>query len=119
MCSSDLLPAPEPLQNAEGEPRPVGWWLLSLFIPAAQDAVDWQAGNYRLITRGGRIESPVRSGESKKLVRMVEEGSVLVAPRPLVGAAADVAPNGFPHPVYRAGYAVTVPVPLRPSEAKA
>jgi len=115
-----ILPAPAaPPEEAAGERRPVGWWLLSLFIPAVEDAVDWQAGSYRLITRGGRIESPVSSGESKKLVRMVEEGSVLVAPQPPLGAAADVAPEGFPHPVYRAGYAVTVPVPLRPAEAKA
>jgi len=35
------------------------------------------------------------------------------------GAAPDVAPDGFPHPVYRVGYAVAVPVPVRPAEVRA
>ena len=38
---------------------------------------------------------------------MIAEGSVLLAAsRELRGAARDVAPDGFPHPVYRAGFAV-------------
>jgi len=105
---------------AEGEAEPparpayeTAYWLLSLFSPAAGDAVDWQRGNYTLAERGGRIESPVRSGETKKIVRMVEEGSVLVAAAPPVGAAPDVAPEGFPHPVYRCGFALALPVPYR------
>jgi hypothetical protein len=43
---------------------------------------------------------------------MVAEGSVLVASAAPRGAASDVAPEGFPHPVYRAGFALSVPVPL-------
>jgi hypothetical protein len=46
----------------------------------------------------------------KKEVNMVVEGSVLVAPEALRGAAPDVAPDGFPHPVYRAGFAVALPI---------
>jgi len=42
---------------------------------------------------------------------MVAEGSVLYAPSGLRGLAPDVAPDGFAHPVYRAGFAVSVPVP--------
>jgi len=49
-------------------------------------------------------------------VRMVEEGSVLVAASAPRGAAPDVAPEGFPHPVYRAGFAVAIPIPLRSPE---
>jgi hypothetical protein len=45
---------------------------------------------------------------------MIAEGSVLLAGTPeLRGAARDSAPEGFPHPVYRAGFAVTVPIPWR------
>ena len=42
-----------------------GWWMLSLFHPAENDAVDWQRGNYALVTRGGRIES-APAGASRK-----------------------------------------------------
>ncbi|MGA2433815.1 MAG: hypothetical protein ABSG25_00870 [Bryobacteraceae bacterium] len=105
---------------AEALPKPApetGWWLLSLYSPAAADAIDWQRGSYALRTRGGRVESPHASGDSKKALRMVEEGSVLVCGAPLRGAAPDVAPDGFPHPVYRAGFPVAVPVPLRSAAA--
>ena len=71
------------------------------------------AATTRWSTRGGRIESPVRSGELKKQLRMVAEGSVLVGGDALRGAAPDVAPDGFPHPVYRAGFALSIPVPAQ------
>jgi CRISPR type III-A-associated RAMP protein Csm4 len=32
-------------------------WMLSLFHPSENDAVDWERGNYSITTRGGRIES--------------------------------------------------------------
>ena len=115
-----ILPANgAPPESAEAEPRQTAWWLLSLFTPAPADAVDWTKGSYELTTRGGRVESPARSGEPKKLVRMLAEGSVLVAPQAPSGAATDVAPDGFPHPVYRAGFAVAVPIPVRPAEVRA
>ncbi len=85
-------------------------WLLSLFSPAPADAVDWTCGNYSVVTRGGRVESPSGSGEIKKLVQMVAEGSVLCGGAPS-GAAPDVAPDGFAHPVFRAGFAVSIPLP--------
>jgi CRISPR type III-A-associated RAMP protein Csm4 len=90
---------------------PSAYWLLSLFNPAAQDAVDWNRGNYYVLARSGRVESPVRSGDLKKSLNMVGEGSVLVAGHPVRGAAADVAPDGFAHPVYRSGFALAIPVP--------
>jgi len=37
---------------------------------------------------------------------------VLVASSEPRGAAADVAPEGFPHPVYRSGFALAIPIPL-------
>jgi CRISPR type III-A-associated RAMP protein Csm4 len=88
------------------------WWMLSLFHPAESDLVDWQRGNYALTTRGGRIESQASWGDAKKPTRMVAEGSVIVAGTEPRGQAADVAPVGFPHPVYRAGFALAIPVPL-------
>jgi CRISPR type III-A-associated RAMP protein Csm4 len=86
-------------------------WLLSLFAPAPADAMDWKRGNYTVLSRGGRVESPAGSGELKKQVHMVAEGSVLLAAAAPRGSAADVAPDGFAHPVYRAGFAVSVPLP--------
>jgi CRISPR type III-A-associated RAMP protein Csm4 len=88
------------------------YWLLSLFHPAASDTVEWSQGNYTLTTRGGRVESDARWGDHKKQTRMVAEGSVLVSASEPRGSAADVAPDGFPHPVYRAGFALAIPIPL-------
>ena len=100
---------------SEGE---TAHWLLSLFAPAKDEVIDWQRGNYSILTRGGRVDSPVRSGEPKRLLRMVEEGSVLVSRAPLRGSAPNVAPDGFPHPVYRAGYPLAIPIALRPTEVR-
>jgi CRISPR type III-A-associated RAMP protein Csm4 len=100
----DTVPAlPEPSQTAH--------WLLSLFTPGPNDAVDWTRGNYALVTRGGRIESPAGFGERKKHLRMVTEGSVLVAGETIRGAATNVAPDGFAHPVFRAGFGLSIPLP--------
>ena len=86
-------------------------WLLSLFTPAPGDAVDWGRGSYTVLARGGRIDSPSGNGELKKQIQMVAEGSVLYANGVPLGAAADVAPDGFAHPVFRAGFALAIPLP--------
>jgi CRISPR/Cas system CSM-associated protein Csm4 (group 5 of RAMP superfamily) len=110
-------PGPEPqLPPQDPEPLPAApgltaHWLLSLFSPAAADAVEWTRGSYKLLERGGRVESPAGSGALKKLVQMVSEGSVLYAPAAPHGAAPDVAPDGFAHPVFRAGFALSIPLP--------
>ena len=90
---------------------PTAYWLLSLFNPGAADTVDWNRGSYYVLARSGRVESPARSGDLKKTLNMVGEGSVLVAENPVQGAAADVAPEGLLHPVYRSGFALAIPVP--------
>ncbi len=90
-----------------------GYWMLSLFNPAKSDTVDWQRGNYSVLTRGGRVESSAGWGAEKKLTHMVEEGSVLVAGSTPLGGAPNVAPDEFSHPVYRSGFAVTIPIPWR------
>jgi len=104
-------PSPQPVTEAPAPEAVQLHWLLSLFSPAAADAVDWTGGNYSVITRGGRVESPAGSGDPKKLVQMIAEGSVLCGVTAPVGAAPNVAPDGFAHPVFRAGFAVAIPLP--------
>jgi CRISPR type III-A-associated RAMP protein Csm4 len=89
------------------------YWLLSLFHPSGRDNIDWQRGNYSLVARSGRIESPTQGGAEKRIVRMVEEGSVLFSGGAPSGAARDVAPEGFPHPVFRSGFALALPIAVR------
>ncbi len=110
---AEPAPAPDAVPGEpETPPEPANaYWLLSLFSPAAEDAVDWNRGSYSVLERGGRVASPVRSGDLKKLLNMISEGSVLLADRPVQGAAPDVAPDGFAHPVYRAGFALAIPIP--------
>ena len=117
-----LPPIQPPQPPAEGEAPVVmetAYWLLSLFSPAPEESIDWQRGQYSFLTRGGRIESPQRYGEIKKPLRMVAEGSVLYAAAPPSGALPNVAPDGFPHPVYRGGYAFSIPIPVRQAAAPA
>lgn len=90
-----------------------GHWLLSTFVPASTDHVDWKSGFYHLKRRNGRVESHAGWGAEKKSLNMVREGSVLVAEGLLQGAAVDVAPEGFAHPVWRAGYAVAAVIPWK------
>jgi CRISPR type III-A-associated RAMP protein Csm4 len=110
--ASQLLEAAEATQGATPAER--SYWLLSLYIPASGEPVRWDAGHYSLVARGGRVESPLTPGALKKLQNMVAEGSVLVAAAPPRGRASDVAPDGVPHPVYRAGFAVAVPILAQP-----
>jgi CRISPR type III-A-associated RAMP protein Csm4 len=102
----EALPVPERAPSTES-----AHWLLSLFSPAPADTVDWGRGKYTVLTRGGRVDSPAGSGELKKQVQMVTEGSVLYAATAPCGAAPDVAPEGFAHPVFRAGFALAIPLP--------
>lgn len=94
---------------AEGHPG--AWWMLSLYSPHEDDMVDWSRGDYAAVTRAGWTDSPAGSAR-KKQVRMIEEGSVLTSGTKPRGRAVDVAPEGFAHPAWRAGFAFAVPVPL-------
>ncbi|HUS07735.1 MAG TPA: hypothetical protein VMZ52_15620 [Bryobacteraceae bacterium] len=96
--------------NTENPPH-TAWWLLSLFSPGAADTVDWSRGNYSLLTRGGRVGTMDSHGQRKQLLQLVEEGSVVFASGPPQGCARNVAPEGFPHPVYRSGFAFSVEIP--------
>jgi CRISPR type III-A-associated RAMP protein Csm4 len=97
----------------EAIPAQQAWWMLSLFTPNASDQVDWTRGKYALLVRSGRVESAARHGDLKTPANMIQEGSVLVSGTEPRGGARDVAPQSFPHPVYRAGFAVAIPIPLR------
>ncbi len=90
-----------------------GHWMLSVYAPAASDNVDWKTGNYSTLTRTGRIESKAQWGALKPPSLMIAEGSVLVASDVPRGEARDVAPEGFAHPVYRAGFGVSILVPWK------
>ncbi|MFN7993432.1 MAG: hypothetical protein U0Q18_07520 [Bryobacteraceae bacterium] len=115
----ETAPAPvsEPVEAPAPEPQPSpapavsSHWLLSLFTPAPEDGVDWKRGNYTVVARGGRVESPSGFGARKKQLHMISEGSVLVAGDAIRGTASDVAPDGFAHPVFRAGFALSIPLP--------
>jgi CRISPR type III-A-associated RAMP protein Csm4 len=105
------VPAPLAEEIIAVQPGPRAHWLLSLFTPGEGDSVDWRRGNYSVLPRGGRVESAAGSGELKKQIQMVAEGSVLYAEAAPRGSAANVAPDGFAHPVYRAGFALAIPLP--------
>ena len=85
------------------------WWMLSLFSPSANDSIAWERCDYTTTTRAGWTDSTAGIAQ-KKQVRLIEEGSVIYAEK-LVGCAVDVAPEGFAHPVYRAGFALAVALP--------
>jgi len=102
-------------EPAADEPIPAqqAWWMLSLYTPNAADQVDWTRGKYALVVRSGRVESAARHGDLKTPANMIQEGSVLVSDTEPRGGARNVAPESFPHPVYRAGFALAIPIPLR------
>src|SRR5258708_11590486 len=89
------------------------WWLLSLYHPAATEQVEWTRGNYAVTLRSGRVESDAGWGDQKRETRMASEGSVLVAAGEPRASAPAAAPENFPHPVYRAGFALALQIPWR------
>lgn len=96
--------------SANGD-QPVSCWLLSLYSPSATDVIDWREGSYGATVRGGHVDSHSGLSAEKKRVRMITEGSVIKGPAEPVGAAVNVAPDDFPHPVYRAGFALALVLP--------
>lgn len=97
-------------ENGSAEDPPLHW-LLSVFTPAASDTIDWSAGDYNVLMRGGYVDN---AASLKKEVRMISEGSVLASAEDLKGAAVDVAPEGYAHPVYRSGIALSFRLPVLP-----
>jgi CRISPR type III-A-associated RAMP protein Csm4 len=111
-----VLGEPRPVADAEaGAPATseTAFWLLSLLCPGEADSIDWSRGSFSILDRSGRVESQAGWGVEKRQLRMVREGSVLVTPQAPTGSAPDVAPDGFAHPVYCNGFAVSIPLPWR------
>lgn len=109
----EWAPWTAPAADSTAEVTDRAHWLLSLYAPSESDQVDWKRGSYSTLSRRGRIESQARWGEPKNASLMIAEGSVLLAGGGLRGSAQNIAPEGFPHPVYRSGFAVAVPIPWR------
>ena len=105
----DLLMPPA----SEQAGRQTGYWMLSLYSPADSDTVDWDRGDYRLQVRNGRVDA---GGALKRSLRMIAEGSVVLATSRPRGTAHDVAPAGVAHPVYRAGSPVAIALPWKAAE---
>ncbi len=102
-----------PAESAESS----RYWLLSLFSPAPEDKIDWRSGEYAIAVRAGHVETGKKNGAQRKAVRMVAEGSVLVASAEPVGAAVNVAPENFEHPIFRSGLALALELPLMAAQA--
>jgi CRISPR-associated protein Csm4 len=110
MPEFEALPAALVANAGENEHHETGYWVLSLFAPAESDRVDWSRGSYSLLRRSGRTDA---RGELKAESAMVEEGSIVIADSVPVGFARNIAPEGSDHAIYRAGFAVVVPVSVR------
>ena len=103
--------------SADDSSDPPMYWLLSLFTPAEADKVDWSGGDYRTVVRGGFVDGAPAGTSRKKQVRMIAEGSVLVAPEEPIGTTVDVAPDASSYPVYRSGVALCLRLPVFVSAA--
>lgn len=92
---------------------------LSRYNPTAQEltaGVLGERASYELVDVGGWLASPGKPAQRRKRVRMIEAGSILETPYPIVGRMVDVRPeyelDGAPeHPVYRSGLALLVGMP--------
>jgi CRISPR-associated protein Csm4 len=89
------------------------WVTLSLYHPRREEVEQGVLRNarYRRIYRHGWIYSPDGRNLRRKGLWMLSEGAVL--PREVLGTMEDLRPEiGFAHPVWRYGYALTMPMRL-------
>ncbi len=90
-------------------------------IPRAEElpaAFEGGAVGYQLASVAGYLRSPGVASQRRRRLWLVVEGSVLTAlPSPVMGDLTDVAPvvGSFPHPVWR--YGLALPVPLEVAHA--
>lgn len=103
--------------------------LLSRYLPREDElaCLQHEHAAYQLVNVGGWLFSPGQPAQRRQRIRMVAEGSVLATgATPVYGRIADVRPDyslssrehpifkcgkGTPHPVYRSGLALTLPIP--------
>jgi len=100
------------------------WVTLSRYLPAENElaALRHPAASYAIETVGGWLGSPVSSGQRRRPVNLLVEGSVLgPLAHPVPGRLVDVRPrytathhtgdDPLGHPVYRCGLALAVGLP--------
>lgn len=94
---------------------------LSRYHPRAEElpaAFEGRAVGYQLASVAGYLHSPGVASQRRRRLWLVAESSVLTAlPWPVMGDLTDVAPvvGSFPHPVWR--YGLALPVPLEVAHA--
>ena len=93
---------------------------LSLYRPAKAEVAKGllSTGQYGLIDRRGWIDSPDGRYLRHRTLRMISEGGVFPRETELAGTMPDVRPQmdpvtAIPHPVWRYGYALALPLRLR------
>jgi CRISPR-associated protein Csm4 len=103
------MPLETPLEQPLGEDEPCYHLLLSLYHPTQAEI---QAGvlsgaRYKLLARRGWFFSSANTGQRRRALRMLAEGSLLS--QAATGDVVDVAPAEYTqHPVYRSGLALSV-----------
>ncbi len=93
------------------------WTNLSRYLPQADemDTLRHKDSAYTLQRVGGWLDSPIRTGQRRKTINILEEGSVFgCLPTAFPGQVADVRPryktddDPLKHPVYRSGLTLAV-----------
>ncbi len=85
---------------AEGQ-----WWMLGLFAPGSTDAVAWDQGAYRTLSRAGWASG----GGEKPSLRFVREGSILASESEPSGRIGESRIDGLEHGVLRYGAGLALP----------
>jgi CRISPR-associated protein Csm4 len=92
-------------------------WQMSLSLIHPKDHERTSALNgarYKMILRSGWIDSPVTRSLRRRSVWMLREGALLPTAAQVQGELCETQPQldgrSFPHPVYRAGLAFTMPI---------
>lgn len=101
-------------------PDPLGYWTnLSRYLPSPgeMESLGLEHASYQIKSVGGWLDSPVKSGQRRRSVNLLIEGSVFGAlPCSVPGQMVDVRPryekdpDPLNHPVYRNGFALAVGV---------
>lgn len=96
------------------DPKDHPWVSLSRYLPREDETAALNNGSYKIVNVGGWLDSPVKRGQRRRAVNMLEEGATLSPLKnPIPGKVADVSPmyngsNPLGHPVYRSGLALAV-----------
>ncbi|MBX3057270.1 MAG: type III-A CRISPR-associated RAMP protein Csm4 [Anaerolineae bacterium] len=97
--------------------------LLSRYLPVMEEikpalqAPDKHLISYQLVTVGGWLATPYQPHLRRKQISLLAEGSIVGAQ--VSGRMEDVRPEwvGFPHAVWRNGFALTIPVTAKERES--